>query len=201
MLSRHPYPRKSRARLDVSLRRCYSAPKLKAGRRVLKPNKLIISRKGFDSGSGGWDSPTFPDGTMFSLPIPSSDEEAFEDPQHGDVDIASVATGITNGRMSALNLIHLDPDLNVLPAQVSPAGKGDHGRQQTGSAAPKCLKERPRTLPAETGAYEPFPTAVWIGQKVPVGGSKALAASRSVSGRTAGNLGRPTGIAGRGHRQ
>ena len=78
----------------------------------VKPNKLIISRKGFDSGSGGCPSPIFPDGTMFSLPIPSGDEEAFEDLQHGDVDIASVVTGVTNGRMSGQNLIHLDPDLN-----------------------------------------------------------------------------------------
>ena len=36
---------------------------------------------------------------MFSLPIPSYDEEAFEDLQHGDIDIASVVTGITDGRM------------------------------------------------------------------------------------------------------
>ena len=78
----------------------------------MKPQKLILSRKGFDSGSGGCPSPIFPDGTMFSLPIPSYDKEAFEDLQHGDVDIASVVTGITNGRMSGQNLIHLDPDLN-----------------------------------------------------------------------------------------
>ena len=78
----------------------------------MKPNKLIISRKGFDSGSGGCPSPIFPDGTIFSLPIPSGDEEAFEDLQHGDVDIASVVKGITDGHMSGLNLIHLDPDLN-----------------------------------------------------------------------------------------
>ena len=49
---------------------------------------------------------------MFSLPIPSWDQEAFEDLQHGDIDIASVVTGVTNGRMSGQNLIHLDPDLN-----------------------------------------------------------------------------------------
>ncbi len=73
---------------------------------------MILSRKGFDSGSGGRPSPIFPDGTTFSLPIPSGDEEAFEDLQHGDVDIASVVTGVTNGRMSGQNLIHLDPDLN-----------------------------------------------------------------------------------------
>ena len=77
-----------------------------------EPRKLIISRKGFDSGSGGCPSPIFPDGTMFSLPIPSGNEEAFEDLQHGNVDIASVVSGITNGRMSGPNLVHLDPDLN-----------------------------------------------------------------------------------------
>ena len=78
----------------------------------MEPRKLILSRKGFDSASGGCPSPIFPDGTMFSLPIPSEDEEAFKDLQHGDVDIASLVNGITNGRMSGLNLIHLDPDLN-----------------------------------------------------------------------------------------
>ena len=78
----------------------------------MKPRKLIISRKGFDSGSGGCPSPIFPDGTMFSLPIPSRDREQFADLQHGDVDIAEVVSGITNGRMSGLNLVHLDPDLN-----------------------------------------------------------------------------------------
>jgi hypothetical protein len=32
--------------------------------------KIILSRKGFDSASGGVPSPIFPDGTMMSLPIP-----------------------------------------------------------------------------------------------------------------------------------
>ncbi len=104
--------RKTGASLDVGMRRCYSGAQSKAGRRTLKPKNLIISRKGFDSGSGGCPSPIFPDGTMFSLPIPSYDEEAFEDLQHGDIDIASVVAGITNGRMSGLDLVHLDPDLN-----------------------------------------------------------------------------------------
>ena len=45
-------------------------------------------------------------------PIPSADEEAFEDLQHGDIDIANAITGITDGQMSGLNLIHLNPDLN-----------------------------------------------------------------------------------------
>ena len=49
---------------------------------------------------------------MFALPIPSGDEEAFEDLQHRDGDIAGVVADITNGRMSGLDLVHLDPDLN-----------------------------------------------------------------------------------------
>jgi hypothetical protein len=32
--------------------------------------KIILSRKGFDSTSGGVPSPIFEDGTMISLPIP-----------------------------------------------------------------------------------------------------------------------------------
>ena len=49
---------------------------------------------------------------MFSLPIPSYDEEPFEDLEHGGFDIVSVVSGITNGRMSGREPIHLDPDLN-----------------------------------------------------------------------------------------
>ena len=98
--------------VDARTRECYPCAQLKARRGTLKPTKLIISRKGFDSGSGGCPSPIFPDGTMFSLPIPSGDEEMFEDLQHGDIDVASVVRGVTNGRMSDRNLIHLDPDLN-----------------------------------------------------------------------------------------
>ena len=91
---------------------CCAGAQLKGERGTLKPKKLILSRKGFDSGSGGCPSPIFPDGTMFSLPIPSADEETFEDLQHGDINIAEVVTGITNGRMSRRGRVHLDPDLN-----------------------------------------------------------------------------------------
>ncbi len=32
--------------------------------------KVVFSRKGFDSFNGGFASPIFPDGTLFSIPIP-----------------------------------------------------------------------------------------------------------------------------------
>ena len=70
--------------------------KAKRGHRNLKPSKLIIGRKGFDSVSGGSPSHIFPHGAMCSLPIPSSDQVAFDDLQHGDVDIASVVASITS---------------------------------------------------------------------------------------------------------
>ena len=78
----------------------------------MKPKKLILSRKGFDSGSGGCPSPIFPDGAIFSLPIPSGDHEQFDDLQHRDFDIASVVAGTTNGSMNGRDRVHLDPDLN-----------------------------------------------------------------------------------------
>lgn len=37
--------------------------------------KIIFSRKGFDSSAGGFPSLIFPDGTLFSIPIPSSSDD------------------------------------------------------------------------------------------------------------------------------
>ena len=37
--------------------------------------KIIISRKGFDSISGGVPSPIFPDGKILSLPIPDKNSK------------------------------------------------------------------------------------------------------------------------------
>ena len=37
--------------------------------------KIILSRKGFDSGYGGCPNPILPDGTLLSLPIPSRNEK------------------------------------------------------------------------------------------------------------------------------
>lgn len=40
-----------------------------------KEMKIILSRKGFDSASGGYPSPIMPDGRMISLPIPEKDSD------------------------------------------------------------------------------------------------------------------------------
>jgi hypothetical protein len=57
------------------------------------PRRIILSRKGFDSAAGGCPSPIFPDGTMFSIPIPGN-------------------TGSTRYRDLGRQ-VHLDPDIRT----------------------------------------------------------------------------------------
>ena len=78
----------------------------------MQPKRLILSRKGFDSASGGCPSPIFPDGSIFSLPIPSDDNVAFAELQHGSIDIGAVVADLTKGRYGPDSTAHFDPDLN-----------------------------------------------------------------------------------------
>ena len=83
-------------------------------RRNVTPRKLSISRKGFDSKYGGYPSPIFPDGTMYSLPIPGGDDEVpvhYGDLNHGDINIGEVVRDLTRGRLEESSLAGLDPDL------------------------------------------------------------------------------------------
>ena len=57
----------------------------------MKPRKLSLSRKGFDSSYGGCPSPIFPDGTIYSLPIPGDDYAAVH---YGDLDHGNVNIGV-----------------------------------------------------------------------------------------------------------
>jgi len=54
-----------------------SITKSKRGRKMA--NKIILSRKGFDSANGGMASPIFPDGRLISLPIPEDPKKKTED--------------------------------------------------------------------------------------------------------------------------
>ncbi len=64
--------------------------------------KIIFSRKGFDSSAGGFPSPIFPDGSLFSIPIPTTqDTDSF-----GDIDfvyenqsIQKILNDLTGGRV------------------------------------------------------------------------------------------------------
>ena len=79
--------------------------------------KLILSRKGFDSASGGCPSPIFPDETMFSLPIPEDRGSvtygncAASVERLREINIGEVVEGLTNGRIGANHHAHMSPDL------------------------------------------------------------------------------------------
>ena len=77
--------------------------------------KLILSRKGFDTGkkSGGCPSPIFPDGTLYSLPIPYAPSEiTYGDLYHGDTNIGEMVADLTGDRFGPKHHAHLDPDIN-----------------------------------------------------------------------------------------
>lgn len=77
--------------------------------------KLVLSRKGFDSGknSGGCASPIFPDGAMFSLPIPDGGDSCliYRDLPHPQADVGELAQDLTRGRINANRPVHMSPDL------------------------------------------------------------------------------------------
>ena len=74
--------------------------------------KIIFSRKGFDSASGGCPSPIFPDGSMISLPIPDRDAPvAYRDLTWEGRNLGDLVATLTKGRQRADYRAHLDPDL------------------------------------------------------------------------------------------
>lgn len=73
--------------------------------------KIILSRKGFDSGYGKIPSPIMPDGTLLSLPIPSKHEVIqFEQLYYKDKSYADIISELKNKRYSNKKC-HLDPDI------------------------------------------------------------------------------------------
>ena len=75
--------------------------------------KVILSRKGFDSGAGGCASPILPDGTMLSLPIPDeSGKYTYEELSLPDVGHYSDILQSLNPKNTD-TLCHLDPDIRI----------------------------------------------------------------------------------------
>ena len=83
--------------------------------------KVILSRKGFDSGYGGWPSPVLPDGTMLSLPIPVTDQAIkYSDLVYNGVKYSDIIRDLMGetikvegeGRFGLDDITcHLDPDI------------------------------------------------------------------------------------------
>lgn len=75
--------------------------------------KIIISRKGFDSGYGGVASPILPDGSMISLPIPGMSYQSYRDIYLSFADMSSLVKDLTKGKITGRTPVHFDPDLNM----------------------------------------------------------------------------------------
>lgn len=81
--------------------------------------KIILSRKGFDSGNGRVASPLFDDGSAVSLPIPGGRRSPVRFGQltapgtPHDGDLGALAGMLTRGRIDAEHRCHLDPDLTA----------------------------------------------------------------------------------------
>ena len=75
--------------------------------------KVILSRKGFDSGYGGTASPILPDGTLLSLPIPSKAETVkFTDLYYAGRSYYDIIKSLKpTVKIKEKYACHLDPDL------------------------------------------------------------------------------------------
>ena len=95
--------------------------------------KLILSRKGFDSSSGGVPSPILPDGRMVSLPIPDKMSPIlYSDIKANSTSIGPLVSQLTKGRIPPHYRAHLDPDLTTESLSRLPGWRPIFG--QTGAA-------------------------------------------------------------------
>lgn len=76
--------------------------------------KLILSRKGFDSASGGFPSPILPDGTLLSLPIPSEEDcqNTYAGLYYNGMSYQEIIDSLNARKAAHLpTYCHLDPDI------------------------------------------------------------------------------------------
>lgn len=71
--------------------------------------RIILSRKGFDSSSGGMPSPILPDGTLLSMPIPSDDAVKYCELDYKGKKYSEVIKELKPN--FKYEFCHLDPDI------------------------------------------------------------------------------------------
>lgn len=77
------------------------------------PKRIVLSRKGFDSGYGGHASPILPDGRLVALPIPARhDTTTLADLSSENLDVGALVSDLSRGRLGPATTVHLDPDLD-----------------------------------------------------------------------------------------
>lgn len=94
--------------------------------------KIVLSRKGFDSQYGRIPSPILPDGTLLSLPIPTSESgRRFSDLTHQGWRYSDLITTLGGDPALADGCCHLDPDLRPTEAPGWVPAFGQTGAAQT----------------------------------------------------------------------
>lgn len=107
-------------------------------REHLKPMKVILSRKGFDSTAGGWPSPILPDGRMLSLPIPEPSTDRGIPYEQLQLDGTALDATMAQLGLRAEPCAHPDPDL--LHGQQSNRETGWRGQFGQADAAAVHLR-------------------------------------------------------------
>lgn len=102
--------------------------------------KIIFSRKGFDTWSGGVPSPIFPDGKMLSLPIPDKNSPIqYKDLYWYQHNLGNLVSNLTNKKILPQYGAHLDPDLDAKALRRSKGWKPVFG--QVGAAQGHLRKQ------------------------------------------------------------
>ena len=94
--------------------------------------KLVISRKGFDSGCGGVPSPIGPNGELVSLPIDGGSRLRYTDLGSSLGPMNRLVKDLTGGKFGGSEVAHLDPDLDPGARPRKPGWKAALG--QVGAA-------------------------------------------------------------------
>lgn len=102
--------------------------------------RIVLSRKGFDSGAGGVANPILPCGTPAVLPIPGGREpHRYRDVTAAGRSAASIVEDLTSGRVKGKHLCHLDPDLEADACRRDYPFRAAFG--QTGAAARHLINQ------------------------------------------------------------
>ncbi|MBN0987274.1 hypothetical protein [Amphritea pacifica] len=74
--------------------------------------RIIFSRKGFDSSSGGCPSPVLPDGRLVTLPIPDTGSKiCYRDLHIEGINTGRLVSQLSGAKIKSSSTAHLDPDL------------------------------------------------------------------------------------------
>ncbi len=93
--------------------------------------RIVFSRKGFDSGSGGFPSPII-DGRPISLPIPTQRRSVTT---YGDLGLGDIVEHVTRGRLARMSLCHHDPMFEAARCALGQTGAAQAHLERNGVTA------------------------------------------------------------------